>query len=132
MVLISGPVRLPTTSARKVQEPLAGMVAPLRLISLSPASALTTPPEQVVEAAGVAYTATPTGRVSVNDTPVSGTLALLVMVTVSVLFCPTRTALGLNALAMVGTLTTASVALAGFWLVTPWSVTIWKAGMMLL
>ncbi|MFZ1811879.1 MAG: hypothetical protein WAU04_12025, partial [Candidatus Nitrotoga sp.] len=83
MVLISGPVRLPTTSARKVQEPLAGMVAPLRLISLSPASALTTPPEQVVEAAGVAYTATPTGRVSVNDTPVSGTLALLVMVTVS-------------------------------------------------
>ena len=52
-----------------VQEPCFGIVAPAKLAEPAPATTVSVPPVQVVEAAGVLAIATPVGRVSVKATP---------------------------------------------------------------
>ncbi len=59
-------------------------------------------PPQVVLAAGVSATCKPTGKISVNVTPVNGTLFSLVKAKVNVETPLTATGLGLKALVMEG------------------------------
>ena len=61
-----------------VQLPLAGMVAPLRLTELPPATAVTVPPVHVVVPLGEAVLTSPEGYVSVKAAPVMAEALLLV------------------------------------------------------
>ena len=77
------PTVVPVTFTAKVQEPLAAMVPPERLMLPDPATAVAVPPHVLVSPLGVATTR-PEGRLSVNATPVSATVFGFVMVKVSV------------------------------------------------
>ena len=121
---------LDTTSACKVQLPLAGIVALVRLILVPATSAATAPPEQVVEAFGVLAIVSPAGRLSVRAEPVKVCALLLAIVMVSVEVCPALTAVGLKALVMTGALTTFSAAVAIDWLLKPSLEVTPPAGMM--
>ncbi len=84
VVLFCVPAAIPVTFTEKVQEPLAAIVPPLRLITFVPAVAVIVPaPHVPVRPFGVEITR-PAGRVSLKATPVSATVVLgLVMVKLS-------------------------------------------------
>jgi hypothetical protein len=76
VVLTFTPAVVPVTLTEKVQLPLAGSVAPVRLIVPEPAIAVMVPPSQApLRPLGVATTS-PEGSVSVKATPVSATVLL--------------------------------------------------------
>ena len=81
VVLFCVPAAIPVTFTEKVQEPLAAIVPPLRLITFVPAVAVIVPaPHVPVRPFGVEITR-PAGSVSLKATPVSATVVLgLVMV----------------------------------------------------
>ena len=89
-----------------VQDPLAGMVAPVSVTVVAEAAAATVPPVHVVAAVGVSATVRPEGRVSTSTAPVSGMVLGLVRVMVSVEDAPGVTVAGLKDLAMVAVLLT--------------------------
>src|SRR6478672_9869926 len=77
VVLFCVPAAMPVTFTEKVQELLAAIVPPLRLITLVPAVAvIVPPPQEPVRPFGV-ETTRPAGRVSLKPTPVSDVLVLL-------------------------------------------------------
>lgn len=78
------------TTTLSVQELLAGIVPADSVTDAAPATGVNVPPHVLVNVAGAATTMLPgaTGNVSVNPTPVIGVGVPLVMVKVSVLFCP--------------------------------------------
>jgi len=79
-VLFCVPAAIPVTFTENVQELLAAIVPPLRLITLVPAVAVIVPaPQEPVRPFGV-ETTRPAGSVSLNATPVSGTVLELVIV----------------------------------------------------
>jgi hypothetical protein len=84
VVLLCAPAAMPVTLTENVQEPLAAIVPPLRLIVLVPAVAAMVPAPQVpVRPFGV-ETTKPAGSVSLNATPVNPTVAFgLLMVKLS-------------------------------------------------
>jgi hypothetical protein len=84
VVLFCVPAAIPVTFTEKVQEPLAAIVPPLRLITFVPAVAVIVPaPHVPVRPFGVEITR-PAGSVSLKATPVSATVVLgLVMVKLS-------------------------------------------------
>jgi hypothetical protein len=104
VVLLEAPRVELVTLTETTQLPLAGMVAPLRLIVAEPAVAPVTVPEvQVLVRPGVLATVIPAGNVSLTATPVWLVVVLgLVMVRVSVEVEPDTMAVGLNVLPMVG------------------------------
>ena len=84
VVLFCVPAAVPVTLTENVQEPLAAIVPPLRLMTFVPAVAVIVPAPQVpVRPFGV-ETTRPAGSVSLNATPVSPTVVFeLVMVKLS-------------------------------------------------
>ena len=77
VVLFCVPAAIPVTFTANVQEELAAIVPPLRLITLVPAVAVIVPaPHVPVRPFGV-ETTRPAGRVSLNPTPVSAVVLLL-------------------------------------------------------
>ena len=71
------PAAIPVTFTENVQELLAAIVPPLRLITLVPAVAvIVPPPQEPVRPFGV-ETTKPAGSVSLKPTPVSDVLVLL-------------------------------------------------------
>ena len=97
-----GPAVVAVTLTLTVQEPLAGIVPPLNVSVVFPASGAQVAPAHVVAAAGVAATCTPAGRLSVNAAPVSVAVFVLVSVNVSVETALTAIGFGANAFAIVG------------------------------
>lgn len=88
LTLACGPAVVAVTLTLAVQEPLAGMLAPVgspkvNEVAAAEGAQVGVPP-QVVLAAGVAATCTPDGKASVNLTPVKATLLGLVRVKVRV------------------------------------------------
>ena len=80
VVLFCVPAAIPVTFTEKVQEPLAAIVPPLRLITFVPAVAVIVPaPHVPVRPFGV-ETTRPAGSVSLKATPVSAVVFGLVMV----------------------------------------------------
>jgi len=74
VVLVCRPAAVPVTFTENVQELLAAIVPPLRLIEFEPAVAVIVPAPQVpVKPFGV-ETTRPAGSVSLNATPVSATV----------------------------------------------------------
>src|SRR2546427_8114094 len=107
VVLLLLPAVVPVTSTEKVQDdPAAGdavSVPPERLMVPLPAVAVIVPLPQEPVTLGIAATTTPTGKLSVKDTPLSALAVLgLVMVKLSVLLAFTATLVGLKALLVVG------------------------------
>jgi hypothetical protein len=101
-VAVSMPWCCTSTLTENVQEPLAGMVPPLKLTELLPAVAVIVPaPQDPVRLLGV-WTKRLTGKVSVKATAVIGLPDGLVMVKVKIEVCPMATPDGLNDFAMVG------------------------------
>ena len=106
LTFVFGPGVVATTSTLTVQDPDAGMVAPV----VCPNASVVAPgagahdgePEQDVVAEGVAATCTPAGSVSVNIAPVSGALFGFVSVKVRVETPFTATVCGENCLEIVG------------------------------
>ena len=84
VVLVCRPAAMPVTFTENVQEALAAIVPPLRLITFVPAVAVIVPAPQVpVRPFGVEITR-PAGSVSLKPTPVSATVVFgLVMVKLS-------------------------------------------------
>ena len=84
VVLVCKPAAMPVTLTENVQEPLAAIVPPLRLIVFVPAVAVIVPaPHVPVRPFGV-ETTSPAGSVSLKPTPVSATVVFgLVMVKLS-------------------------------------------------
>ena len=84
VVLVCRPAEMPVTLTENVQEPLAAIVPPLRLIVFVPAVAVIVPaPHVPVRPFGV-ETTSPAGSVSLKPTPVSATVVFgLVMVKLS-------------------------------------------------
>jgi len=77
------PAVVPVTFTESVQDALAAIVPPERLMLPDPATAVGVPPQVLVKAFGVATTR-PAGRLSVNATPVRATFVFgLVMLKVS-------------------------------------------------
>jgi hypothetical protein len=77
VVLFCVPAAIPVTFTEKVQELLAAIVPPLRLITLVPAVAVIVPaPHEPVRPFGVEITR-PAGRVSLKATPVIAVVVLL-------------------------------------------------------
>lgn len=108
------PAVVPVTVTVTVQLLFTGIVAPLKLTLPPFAAAVTVPPEQVVDAFGVAAFCKPAGYVSVKATPVKATVfaAGLVIVNVMIDVPLTETALVPNTLAITGGATTVRFALA--------------------
>lgn len=103
VVLTFVPVLVPATFIENVQEPLAAMVAPVRLALLPPAVAVMVPPPQDPERPLGVATTRPAGRASVNPTPVTLVELLgLVMVKLSDVVPPTAIEDAPNVLAIVG------------------------------
>ena len=71
IVLIYVPEILLSTLTLTVQDPLAGIVAPVRIMLVAELAADTKPLAQVVLAFGVCATTNPVGKVSVNEAIVS-------------------------------------------------------------
>ena len=83
VVLFCVPAAMPVTLTENVQELLAAMVPPLRLITLVPAVAVIVPAPQVpVRPFGV-ETTRPAGNVSLKATPVTAVVLLFWMVKLS-------------------------------------------------
>ena len=81
------------------------------------------PPTQVVLALGVGATVIPAGRLSVKfNAAATSALAVLSMVKVNVLACPTPTVAGVKALAKLGGGSTTRSAIAGTATVRPLAV----------
>lgn len=100
------------TFTAKVHELLAAMVPPVKETVPEPAVADGVPLHVLLNPFGVATTRL-AGKVSVNPTPVSPTVADgLVMVMVMVLVPPTEIVVGLNTLVVVGGATTVIVSVA--------------------
>src|SRR5436190_19961869 len=103
LTLPCGPAVVAVTLTLTVQEPLAGIVPPLKVSEVAAAAgAHVGDPPQVVLAAGVAATCTPDGSESVKTAPVRAAVLVLVRVKVSVETPLTATGFGAKALAMVG------------------------------
>ncbi len=110
VVLLYVPATELVTFTLNVQETLAAMVAPVRVMLFDPATAVTIPPAHPIPPVnpfGVATTRL-AGSVSVNPTPVSATVfaAGLVMVKLRAEVPVTAIAVGLNAFAITGGATT--------------------------
>ena len=89
-------------SAAKVQEPLAGMLAPLKVRVVPPAVAAALPPAQVVAALAGLARVMPLGKLSVTATPVMTVALALDRVTVRRETPPAPILAGENALATPG------------------------------
>jgi hypothetical protein len=113
VVLTFVPAVFPVTLTLKVQEPLAGIVPPLRIKLPLPATAVNVPaPQLPVRPFGVEIT-TPAGNVSLKPTPVNAVEAFgLVMVKLSVLVPPTAMLVGAKDLVIVGAAMPATVRVA--------------------
>ena len=92
------------TSAVTVQEPLAGIVAPVNARVVPEGAAVTVPPVQVVLALAGLAMVMPLGRLSVTLAPVMAVALGLVRVTVSVDWPPAPIEAGAKALATEGPL----------------------------
>ena len=91
------------TSTLRVQLPEAAIVPPVNATLLPAEVAVAVPPEQVVEAFGVAATDKPAGKVKVKADAVSAwVLLVFVIVTVAVELVPDFTGLVPKATAIVG------------------------------
>jgi hypothetical protein len=112
VVLTCAPAAVPVTLTENVQEPLAAIVPPLRLIVFVPAVAVIVPAPQVpVRPFGV-ETTRPAGSVSLNATPVSATVVLgFVMVKLKLVEPFSGMLAAPNALVIVGGPTTVMEAL---------------------
>ena len=112
VVLVCKPAAMPVTFTENVQEPLAAIVPPLRLITFVPAVAVIVPaPHVPVRPFGVEITK-PAGRVSLKATPVSPTVVFGLVIVKLKLVEPFRGMLAApKALAMVGGATTVMEAL---------------------
>src|ERR1700676_868801 len=109
--LIFAPALIANTLTEKVQEEPGVSVPPARVMVLLSIGAETVPVPQVPT--GAAFTKTPFGRVSVNATPVSGTVVFgLVMTKVRVLAVFTGMLAGLKDLTMLGGAATVRLAVA--------------------
>src|SRR6476646_5881398 len=115
VVLFCWPAAVPVTLTENVQEALAAIVPPLRLIVFVPAVAVIVPPPQVpVRPFGV-ETTRPAGNVSLKPTPVSATVVLLFWIVKVKLVEPFSGMLDApNALVMTGGATTVIEALEVF------------------
>ena len=115
VVLVCKPAAMPVTFTEKVQEALAAMVPPDKLMTPVPAVAVMVPaPQEPVRPLGVEITR-PAGNVSLKATPVSATVALgFVMVKLSEVEPFSGMLAAPNALAMVGGATTVIDALEVF------------------
>ena len=108
--LICTPSLLPTTFTEIVQVALAASEAPAKVTVFEPGVAVTTPPQVVVKALGVA-TSKPAGRASVKLTPVNEVPEFgLVMLNVRLVLEPTGIASAVKLLLMLGGITTVMVA----------------------
>lgn len=112
VVLFCSPAAMPVTFTENVQEPLAAIVPPLRLITFVPAVAVIVPPPQVpVRPLGVEITK-PAGSVSLKPTPVSVVVVFgLLMVKLSEVEPFSGMLAAPNALMMTGGATTVMEAL---------------------
>jgi hypothetical protein len=112
VVLVCKPATIPVTFTENVQEALAAIVPPLRLITFVPAVAVIVPAPQVpVSPFGVEITK-PAGSVSLKPTPVSAVVVFgLVIVKVSEVEPFSGMLAAPNALAIVGGATTVIEAL---------------------
>ena len=111
VVLFCVPAVIPVTFTEKVQEPLAAIVPPLRLITFVPAVAVIVPaPHVPVRPFGV-ETTRPAGSVSLKATPVSAVVFGLVMVKLRLVEPFSGMLAAPKAFAMVGGATTVMEAL---------------------
>jgi len=114
-MLVKEPAVAPSTFATTVHELFTAMPPPTKLMLVPPAVAKAVPPQVFARPFGVATTK-PVGSVSANATPASATVlaAGFVIVKVSDVVPFNAIDVGLNALAIDGGATTASVAVAVF------------------
>src|SRR5689334_7525116 len=114
-VLVYCPDTLEVTFTATVQELFTATLPPVRLMLVPPDVADADPPQLLVSPFGVATT-NPVGSVSLNATPLSGTVfaAGFMIVNVSVLVPFTAIVVGLNAFAIDGGATTVNVSVAVF------------------
>jgi hypothetical protein len=101
---------VPVTVTLNTHEPLAAIVAPLRVIVLG-LVVVSVPPQ--IGVGPEVTTSSPAGRISVTATPVSATVELgLSIVNVRVEVPPSGMLVGLNALLITGGATTVMLAIA--------------------
>jgi hypothetical protein len=113
VMLFFVPDVMAVTFTANVHEAFAANVPAVRLAEFDPAVTVGVPPQVLARPLGVAISS-PTGKVSVKATPLSGALGLrLVMVKVRLVLAPTRMLSAPNALLMVGGRRTNKVAVAG-------------------
>jgi hypothetical protein len=112
VVLALAPAVVPVTFTLNVQEPLAAIVPPERLIEPEPATAVMVPLPQVPVSPFGVETTKPAGSVSLNATPVSATVVFGLLMVKLRLVEPFRGMLAApNALLIVGGPTTVMLAL---------------------
>jgi hypothetical protein len=110
VVLVFTPGVVPVTVTLNTHEPLAAIVAPLRVIVLG-LVVVSVPPQ--IGVGPEVTTSSPAGRISVTATPVSATVELgLSIVNVRVEVPPSGMLVGLNALLITGGATTVMLAIA--------------------
>ena len=114
VVLFCRPAAVPVTFTENVQEELAAMVPPVRLITLVFCVAVMVPPPQLPVSPFGVDTTSPAGSVSVKATPVRAIALLLVMVKLSEVDPFSGMLAAPNALVMVGGPTTLRLAFEVF------------------
>src|SRR5579862_6566591 len=112
-LLFLTPGVVPVTLTETAHEPLAAMVPPDRLTLEDPAVAVAVPP-QVLLRLGVPATTSPSGRLSVNATPLAGDVFGLEIAKLKVVVPLSGMLAAPNAFVMLGGLATVRFALAVF------------------